>query len=1276
MAIAIVNYSSAESSTAQNSLACNVPTGVVAGNILVATVVSSDTTGTGIAAQTGWTRITTVGPSGSPPQLGVFYRVATSSEPASYTFTGINTSSGRATIQMTALSGVDTATPLDVAGVSAIQSTAAALTPSSVTTVTANAFVLYSLALNAATSSDITTATGTTKIQDSSGLSTGGRRTLTAYEIQAAAGATTARSFPETGTQINGAWAVTAFRPSSAVADTTAPTVPSNVAATANSATSVTISWTASTDDTGVASYRIMRGGVALTGATAVSGTSFTDTTVSASTAYSYTVSAVDAAGNRSAESTAATVTTPAASDTTAPTVPTNVTATANSATSVTVSWTASTDAVGVASYQVKRGGTVIANAVTSGTTYTDTTASASTTYSYTVNAVDAAGNRSADSSAASVTTPAASDTTAPTVPTNVSATANSATQVTVSWTASTDAVGVASYQVKRGGTVIANAVTTGTSYVDSTVSASTSYSYTVNAVDAAGNRSADSTAATVTTPAAAASASFSRVQYATGGSFTSGVTTFTSGALPTLTTAAKAGNALIGIWAIDKAAGTFTAPSGWTKLVEQSGASTSIMVAGKMAAGGETTATATWTTGGAGYAAIFAEYSGVTGFGATQIPAYSDAIATSMALGPLTATANGRAIAAFSIDSIYTSAGQQSFSPTATGWNTAIVGQSAGTSAGIPGAALVEMPTDTANGATIPSTTFSWVYGDQVAGALILLNDNAASSADTTAPTVPSNVTATANSATQVTVSWTASTDAVGVASYQVKRGGTVIASAVTGTSYVDSSVSASTAYSYTVNAVDAAGNRSADSTAATVTTPAAGVTGNGTLTSRIVGIPTTTTAKVAVKTANATSVQLKVGTDSAVTQGVITSSAVTPDAQGGSFLSVSGLTAGTKYYYRVVMTDSNANISTDTGAVGTFKTAPSGQASFAFNFGSCTNATDSASIAAIAARGDDMFIHLGDLYYNDNGATDVGTFRTQMNNKIQATNHTKLLSTTPTCYIPSDHEGMNNDVTYGNAPVAWTNFNQVYRELWPTPTLPSGGSMGVYYTYTWGRVRFIALDTRSFASDPALADSSAKTRLGATQKQWLKDTITATTEQIIVLVNAEPWIGPAEAPPSDKWMGSDTERQELATFFKASGKNIILLHGDMHAVAADSGVNSPGNIPVFCAAPFNNSSSLKGGPYSAGYYPNPVGATVDQYGRCVVTDTGTNISVAFTGYSSDNTSRITMTMNYTASGGTGGGTGTTTTNNLKLGSTTVVLYAGNNKVTVAYLNGVQVYP
>jgi glucose/arabinose dehydrogenase len=96
-------------------------------------------------------------------------------------------------------------------------------------------------------------------------------------------------------------------------ADTTPPTVPAGVTAAAQSATSVLVSWTASTDASGISGYRVFRDAGATAVAT-VQGTTFTDDDVNPETSYSYKIAAVDAAAtpNVSAASAAATVTTPA----------------------------------------------------------------------------------------------------------------------------------------------------------------------------------------------------------------------------------------------------------------------------------------------------------------------------------------------------------------------------------------------------------------------------------------------------------------------------------------------------------------------------------------------------------------------------------------------------------------------------------------------------------------------------------------------------------------------------------------------------------------------------------------------------------------------------------------------------------------------------------------------------------------------------------------------------------------------------------------------------
>lgn len=93
-----------------------------------------------------------------------------------------------------------------------------------------------------------------------------------------------------------------------AVPDTTSPAAPTNLNATATTDASASLSWTAATDNVGVVSYRVYRDGVLLR--SGITGTTFTDTGLSVGTTYTYTVDALDAAGNASAQSSAATATT------------------------------------------------------------------------------------------------------------------------------------------------------------------------------------------------------------------------------------------------------------------------------------------------------------------------------------------------------------------------------------------------------------------------------------------------------------------------------------------------------------------------------------------------------------------------------------------------------------------------------------------------------------------------------------------------------------------------------------------------------------------------------------------------------------------------------------------------------------------------------------------------------------------------------------------------------------------------------------------------------
>jgi chitodextrinase len=93
----------------------------------------------------------------------------------------------------------------------------------------------------------------------------------------------------------------------------------------------------------------------------------------------------------------------------------------------------------------------------------------------------------------------------------------------------------------------------------------------------------------------------------------------------------------------------------------------------------------------------------------------------------------------------------------------------------------------------------------------------------DTTPPSAPTNLTSPSHTSSSVSLSWTASTDNVGVTGYQIFRNGAQVGTSTT-TSFTNSGLAASTTYSFTVKATDAAGNVSATSNTINVTTSAGG--------------------------------------------------------------------------------------------------------------------------------------------------------------------------------------------------------------------------------------------------------------------------------------------------------------------------------------------------------------------------------------------------------------------------------------------------------------------
>jgi endo-1,4-beta-xylanase len=306
-----------------------------------------------------------------------------------------------------------------------------------------------------------------------------------------------------------------------------APSAPTGVKATATSSSQIDLSWTAVAPPSNCAvTYSVFRDGAEV--ASKLTGTSYSSKGLTASTTYQFSVRAVDSAGS-SANSTAVSATTQAEGGggtcSSVPSAPTGVKATATSSSQIDLSWTAVTPPSNCSvTYSVFCNGAEVERGLT-GTSYSSTGLTASTAYQFSVRAVDSAGS-SANSTAVSTTTQAegagGTCSSAPSAPTGVRATATSSSQIDLSWAAVTPPSNCSvTYSVFCNGAEVERGLT-GTSYSSTGLTASTTYQFSVRAVDSAGS-SANSTSVSATTEASGGAGGADASQAADSGSDASG---------------------------------------------------------------------------------------------------------------------------------------------------------------------------------------------------------------------------------------------------------------------------------------------------------------------------------------------------------------------------------------------------------------------------------------------------------------------------------------------------------------------------------------------------------------------------------------------------------------------------------------------------------------------------------------------------------------------------------------------------------------------------------
>ena len=432
--------------------------------------------------------------------------------------------------------------------------------------------------------------------------------------------------------------------------------------------------------------------------------------------------------------------------------------------------------------------------------------------------------------------TAGSSDTVAPTAPTTLAASGTTQTTTNLSWTASTDNVGVTGYEVYRGTTLVTTA--TGTTYTATGLTASTAYSFSVKAKDAAGNVSAASNVVSVTTLAPVADTSAPTAPTTLAASGTTSTTT-------NLSWTAATDN--IGVTGYDVYQGTtlkgsstttsyavtgLTASTAYSFSVKAKDAAGNVSVSSNVVNVTTTAVTISYcasqgnstadekigrvaigtinnaSTGTAGYENFTAIYTNVTRGAATTITVTPSWTASTYAEGYAV-------FIDYNQNGVFTDAGE-------TAWTKAAA-------TATPATGSFTIPATATLGATrmrvsmkynaVPTACEAFSYG-QVEDYTVNI---VAGTADTTAPTTPTTLTASGTTAISTNLSWTASTDNVGVSGYDVYQG-TTLKATVTTTSYAVTGLTASTAYSFSVKAKDAAGNVSASSNIVNVTTLAGG--------------------------------------------------------------------------------------------------------------------------------------------------------------------------------------------------------------------------------------------------------------------------------------------------------------------------------------------------------------------------------------------------------------------------------------------------------------------
>ena len=356
-----------------------------------------------------------------------------------------------------------------------------------------------------------------------------------------------------------------------------------------------------------------------------------------------------------------------------------------------------------------------------------------------------------------------------------------------------------------------------------------------------------------------------------------------------------------------------------------------------------------------------------------------------------------------------------------------------------------------------------------------------------------------------------------------------------------------------------------------------------------------------------------------------------------------LTGLSADTRYYYRPVVDAGDPE-----DHVGSFRTPPAAGTAHSYvvaTSGDSLTESEHGVFGQIeedpGAVDIDLFIHLGDLHYEDIATESTALFRDAYDRSLGTAAQNAAYRARAWNYVWDDHDyGPNDsDRTSASRPAA----QRAYRERVPHYTLPAADppEAPIYHAFTWGRVRFVVTDLRSERDPNSQTDDENKTLLGDDQKAWFKQELldAKAAGLAIVWVCTIPWPGTL----TDNWGSFSTEREELGDFFQTHDllDRMAILSADWHALALDDGSSSNfAETPVGNGPPIFHAASLdrwaSGDPPftpSEGFR-EPNWPDEGQYALLHVTDTGgATLQIKYEGYYYDQeTETRTLWKDFTA--------------------------------------------